>query len=191
MGETSAVLRVIEAGTQTKRSGQRRDLGARDSSGESVASVETVQTVYDLLNPSAARAVPSHFYAQEFGQLIPRAATHGIGVIVIRVLAAGALSGADAHRLASRGGPPMGTSSEFSEDVAKAERFRFLVDEDLAEDPAEGAIRFALANADVSMVLVGFSSVVKVERAAASEEKGPLPAELLGRLSPIWESFCP
>src|SRR5438552_1600469 len=83
---------------------------------------DTAPTVYNLLNPSAGRTVPSGFYAQDFGDLISHAAHHGVGVIVIRVLAAGALSGTEAHPLAGRGGPPMGTSSEFSEDVTKAER---------------------------------------------------------------------
>lgn len=166
MGETSAILRVIEAGT-----------------------IETVQTVYNLLNPSAARPVHPGFYAQDFGQLIPTAAAHGVGAIIIRVLAAGALSGADPHPLAGRGGPPMGSSAEFGEDVAKAERFRWLVTEGYVAEPVEGALRFALANQDLSIILVGFSNLAQVEHAVACEEKGPLPAQALDRLPAIWDEF--
>jgi aryl-alcohol dehydrogenase-like predicted oxidoreductase len=166
LGETSAVLRVIDAGT-----------------------IETAQTVFNLLNPSAGRPVPSAFYAQDFGQLISHAANHGVGVIVIRVLAAGALSGGEAHPLAGRGGPPMGTSSEFSEDVAKAERFRFLVDEGLVGDPVEGALRFALASDDVSTVLVGFSDLDQIDPAVACAEKGPLPPQAVDRLPSVWDTF--
>lgn len=166
MGETAAVHRVIGAGA-----------------------VYTVQTVYNLLNPSAGRPVLSGFYAQDFGGLLRLAAESGTGTIVIRALAAGALSGAAERHPVAGSGPPMGSSAEYGQDVEKAALFRFLVDEGFASDRVEAALRFVLSNPDVSIALVGFSSVEQVEQAVRSTEKGPLPPEVEGRLHQVWASW--
>src|SRR5205823_11904191 len=70
LGETAAVQRVI-------------DSGAFDS----------VQVAYNLLNPSAAVAPPAGLPGQDFGRILERARSAGMGSIGIRALAAGALSG--------------------------------------------------------------------------------------------------
>lgn len=167
LGETRAVHRVIAA-----------------------RSVYAVQTVYNLLNPSAAITVPPGFYAQDFDRLIPRAAENSVGAIVIRALAAGALSGlSERHLVAGASGSPMGSSPTYDEDVEKAGRFAFLVDEGVVADPVEAALRFVLGNAQVSTVLVGFSDVEHVEHAVACAEKGPLPPGLEDRLARVWVEF--
>ena len=70
LGETAALHRVIDAGV-----------------------LDTAQVCYNLLNPSAGVAVPAGFPAQDFGRLLDRVRRRQVGAIVIRVLAAGALSG--------------------------------------------------------------------------------------------------
>src|SRR5262245_56974543 len=55
--------------------------------------VDSAQVCFNLLDPSAGYAVPRGFPAQDFDRLLPRASEHGIGIVVIRVLAGGALSG--------------------------------------------------------------------------------------------------
>ena len=47
------------------------------------------QAYYNLLNPSAGQAVPEGFSALDYGRVIDRAAAGGMGVVIIRVLAAG------------------------------------------------------------------------------------------------------
>ena len=61
LGETEAVHRVVGSGA-----------------------IYSMQTVYNLLNPSAGADVPAGFYAQDFERLLDRAAEHGVGAIVIR-----------------------------------------------------------------------------------------------------------
>ena len=59
-----------------------------------------------MLNPSAAVALPASYPAQDYGRLFDHTAAAGTGVIAIRVLAGGALSGsAERHPIAS---PPPG-----------------------------------------------------------------------------------
>ncbi len=55
--------------------------------------VATVQTCYNLLNPSAGVKIPPDYPFEDYGQLIDVAAKNDVGVIAIRVLAGGALSG--------------------------------------------------------------------------------------------------
>ena len=46
-------------------------------------------------------------------------------------------------------------------------------------DPAEGAVRFALSNPDVSTVVVGFSNGGQIRSAARCSALGPLPESVL------------
>jgi L-galactose dehydrogenase/L-glyceraldehyde 3-phosphate reductase len=58
---------------------------------------DTIQCCFNLLNPTAGAAAPAGFPFQDYGQLIDQAAQQRMGVIAIRVLAAGALSGSGAR----------------------------------------------------------------------------------------------
>ena len=167
LGDTDALHRVIEAGA-----------------------LHTVQACYNLLNPSAGAEVPADFYAQDFGGLIDRASEKETGIIVIRVLAAGALSGVEErHPIAAPSVPPISSGRDYDEDVSRARGFGFLVKEGYVEDMVEAAIRFSLSKAGVSTVLVGYSSLEQVERAAKCASKGPLPPEALDRLPEVWSQF--
>src|SRR5207302_7608938 len=67
-GETAALHRVVDA--------RRFDSG---------------QVSYNLLNPSPAAAVPAGYPAQDYGNLLGHLQSADMGVIVIRVVAGGAL----------------------------------------------------------------------------------------------------
>src|SRR5260370_1498941 len=74
--------------------------------------VPTAPACFNLLNPSAAHALPPPFPAQDVGRLPHPAANSPVGVIVIRVLAAGALSGTEArHPNAVPSGGPVGAAA--------------------------------------------------------------------------------
>jgi aryl-alcohol dehydrogenase-like predicted oxidoreductase len=149
---------------------------------------DVAQIIYNLLNPSAAAALLSRFVGPDFGGVIDRAREASMGVVAIRVLAGGALSGSEErHPTASAAPAPMGSSGEYRADVAFAHRLRPLVDEGHAGSLAEAALRFAVSHPAVSTALIGFSDLDQVERAAAAVEKGPLSdeaRELLGALTP-------
>ena len=53
----------------------------------------------------------------------------------------------------------------------------------------EASLRFALGNAGVSSVLVGYSSLEHLEQAVAYAAKGPLPPEATARLPEVWAGF--
>ena len=142
--------------------------------------VYTVQTCYNLLNPSAGQAVRPGFSFQDFGGLIDRARDREMGVIAIRVLAAGALSGVEErHRVASATAAPMGSGRDYHEDVMGAKRFEVLVGDGHVDNLIEAAVRFAISKEGVSTELVGFSSLNQVNLACEYTSKGPLPTEAL------------
>ena len=167
VGETAALHRVIDSGA-----------------------LQTVQAVYNLVNPSAGADVPSGFDMPDYGNLIGLASAVGMGVLVIRVLAAGALTGAGTrHPVAVPTVDPIGSGRDYDQDSSRANLFRFLEQEGYVDNLVEASLRFALGNAGVSSVLVGYSSLEHLEQAVAAADKGPLPQEVLTRLSEVWAGF--
>ena len=150
------------------------------------APLDTAQVCYNLLNPSAGVEVPPGFPAQDFGRLLVRAQERRVGVIVIRVLAAGALSGvATRHPVAVPMVEPIATGPDYASDVQRARALRPLVEEGHAGSLVEASLRFALSSRAVSTVLLGYSSLEHLEYAAGAVAKGPLPAAALERLSTL------
>lgn len=164
LGETEALFRVIDAGV-----------------------LDTAQVCFNLLNPSAGHAVPAGFPAQDFGRLLDRARARWLGVIGIRVVAAGALSGEPTrHPIAVPSVEPIASGPDYASDVDRARLLGPLVDEGHAGSLVEAALRFALSADAMSTVLLGYSSLEHLEYAAASVAKGPLSRAALDRLAGLW-----
>jgi len=168
LGETRALHQAIDSGT-----------------------IDTAQVCYNLLNPSAGFQVPSGFPAQDFGGLLNRTRERRMGVIVIRVLAAGALSGVEArHPVAVPSVDPIATAPDYRTDVTRAQRLGALVREGHVENLIEASIRLAVSSDAVSTVLVGYSSLEHLEAAAAAVNRGPLPPAALQRLGALWSELA-
>lgn len=153
-------------------------LGETDAIVEAVRSgrLHSVQTCFNLLNPSAGHPVAADFPYQNYGRVIDAAGEVGVGVIAIRVLAGGALSGVmERHPVAASAPNPIGSAQDYAGDVAHAQRFLHLVEEGHADTLAEAAIRFVIGKPQVSTALVGCSNQAQLEAAVAAVEKGPLP----------------
>ena len=144
---------------------------------------QSIQVPYNLLNPSAGMAVPDGFPFQNYGQAIDRAGQQGMGVIAIRILAGGALAGTpERHPIAARTVDPIASSADYQADVARAQRFGFLMDEGIVENLVEAAIRFVISQPHVSTALLGISSGEQLEAAVRYVERGRLPADALARI---------
>ena len=150
--------------------------------------LDTAQVCYNLLNPSAGVALPRGLPAHDFDRLLDRARDAALGVIGIRVLAAGALSGTEArHPIAVPSVDPIASGPDYRTDVRHAVKLDALVREGHAGSLVEAALRFAIANDAMSTVLVGYSSLDHLEHAAACVDKGPLRPAALSRLSTLWQ----
>ena len=167
VGETAALLKVIDA-----------------------EKFDSAQVSYNMLNPSAGEALPAGYPAQDYGRMFDHTQRAGVGVVGIRVLAGGALSGSDArHPIASPPPEPIGTASNYHADVVRAQRLMPLVTEGFAASLPEAATRFAITHPAMGTILVGMATVDQFQGALAAVRKGPLPAAALSRLAALRVGF--
>ena len=137
------------------------------------------------LNPSAAAGLPAAYPAQDYGRLFDHTRVAGVGVVGIRVLAGGALSGsAERHPIASPPPEPIGSAMSYDADLVRASRLMPLVKEGFAASLTEAATRFAISHPVMGTILVGMAT-----DALAAVQKGPLPHAALERLTALQQGF--
>jgi aryl-alcohol dehydrogenase-like predicted oxidoreductase len=152
---------------------------------------DSAQVSYNLLNPSAGGALPRDYPAQDYGRLFDQTRAAGVGVIGIRVLAGGALSGAaERHPIASPPPEPIGSARAYDADLDRARRFAPLVEEGYASSLTEAAVRFAITHPAMGTILVGMATPEQFEQALAAVQKGPLPEDALKRAATVQQSFA-
>jgi L-galactose dehydrogenase/L-glyceraldehyde 3-phosphate reductase len=143
----------------------------------------SAQVYYNLLDPSAGQKVPAAWAEPDFTGVLAACREHGVATMNIRVLAAGVIATDLRH------GREMPIVQGF--DMAAEEaRVRAVFDRlgDRYGTRAQTAIRFALANPDLSCVVVGFAEIGHIEQALSGAELGPLPAEALAALREVYET---
>jgi aryl-alcohol dehydrogenase-like predicted oxidoreductase len=114
----------------------------------------------------------------------------GVGVVGIRVLAGGALSGsAERHPVAGPAPEPIGSAMSYDVDLDRARRLIPLVREGFATSLTEAATRFALSHPAMGIILVGMATPQQFDDALAAVQKGPLPRAALERLSALRRAF--
>jgi aryl-alcohol dehydrogenase-like predicted oxidoreductase len=163
-------------------------LGASGALHEAIRTggFQTVQIPYNLLNPSAGTAVPPAFPFQDYGRIIDQAGAKEMGVIAIRILAGGALSGsAERHPVAAQSVNPIASEQAYTSDVARARGYRFLVDAGLVSHPVEAAVRFVISQPTISTALLGISDGNQLEQAVQYVERGPLSEDILGKIRSV------
>jgi aryl-alcohol dehydrogenase-like predicted oxidoreductase len=168
VGDTAALHQVIDAGV-----------------------CDSAQIVYNMLNPSAAIELPENYPAQDYRRLFDHTKAKGVGVVGIRVLAGGALSGsAERHPIAGPAPEPIGSAMSYDADIDRARRLLPLVQEGFASSLTEAATRFAISHPAMGTILVGMATPQQFEDSLAAVEKGPLPQAALDRLSDLQRSFA-
>jgi aryl-alcohol dehydrogenase-like predicted oxidoreductase len=151
---------------------------------------DSAQIVYNMLNPSAAEPLPANYPAQDYGRMFDHTKAAGVGVVGIRVLAGGALSGsAERHPIAGPAPEPIGSAMSYDADVDRARRLMPLVKEGFAASLTEAATRFALSHPAMGTILVGLATPQQFDDALAAALKGPLPQAALDRLSALRQGF--
>jgi L-galactose dehydrogenase/L-glyceraldehyde 3-phosphate reductase len=167
IGETAALQQVIDTGV-----------------------FGSAQVVYNMLNPSAGSALPGGYPAQDYGQLFEHTRRARVGVVGIRVLAGGALSGSPhRHPVASPAPQPIGSALTYETDLMRASQLLPLVTEGVAASLSEAAVRFAIAHPAMGAILVGIATMEEFEAALAAVLKGPLPAAALRGVTELTAAF--
>lgn len=144
--------------------------------------METVQGYFNAINPSGGYAGASGG-EQDFAGLIDAAAGAGVGVIAIRVLAAGALA-AQPERHANAGDPGSALigGANYEHDLNRARDLAWFATEAGLENTLEMAVRFALSQPGIATALVGYSDLSQVEDALRWSARGPLPADVVAQI---------
>jgi aryl-alcohol dehydrogenase-like predicted oxidoreductase len=198
-GETLSVQQVlgevVPAFERLRQQGKIRFLGLT-AIGDTTAlyrvigAFDSAQVVYNMLNPSAGTELPTNYPAQDYGRLFEHTRQAGVGVVGIRVLAGGALSGStERHPIASPPPEPIGSALSYEADVRRARRLTPIVQEGFAASLTEAATRFAISHPAIGTILVGIAAPHQFENALAAVEKGPLPPAALDRLSTLQQTF--
>lgn len=148
------------------------------------------QVSYNILNPSAGEPLPPGYPAQDYGRLFEHTQAAGVGVVGIRVLAGGALSGvAERHPIASPPPAPIGSANSYEGDQARAARLLPLVQQGLVTSLPEAAVRFAITHKAMGTILVGMATPAEFEQALAAVNKGALPQAALDSLASLQRGF--
>ncbi len=129
---------------------------------------------YSLLNASAMRPSFVAESAHNYGMTGARAAQAGAGIVALRVLEAGILSG------------PVAAGSSSDTPARYRAQLRRLKELPIAEaecpDLASLAIRYVLSDLNISTALIGFSSIEQIDAAVECVKRGALPPSLLEQL---------
>ena len=177
-----ALNEVVPALQKLQKEGKTRFIGF-SGVGETPAlqkaldsrAFDTVQVVYNAVNPSAGGPMPPGVAGQDYGNLLQRAADRQVGTIVIRALAGGAMAGTEArHELAMQVVPPIGSGKDFAADVARARTMEGAMRASGSSSLAEYGMRFVITNPNVHTMLIGYSTLDQLEQAAKAVAKGPL-----------------
>jgi aryl-alcohol dehydrogenase-like predicted oxidoreductase len=141
----------------------------------------TGQSYFNAVNPSSGFAGASGG-SHDFGGIIDAAREAGVGIIVIRAYAAGALSAQpDRHGNAGDPGSIVGSSS-YEGDLERARAVAALASEHNLESPLELGLRFTQSKPGVSTVLVGYSTFDHLESAIRWTERGLLADEVVTKV---------
>jgi len=159
MGDTPALKQVIASGAY-----------------------DTIQSYVNALNPSAGWPV-ARAGAHDFDGLINTAAEANVGVIAIRVLAAGALALQEQrHPNAGDPGAPLVRGATYADDLQRARELDALARELGLESAAELSYRLVMSHPGVSTALVGASDLSQLEDALRRVERGPLEPDVVERV---------
>jgi aryl-alcohol dehydrogenase-like predicted oxidoreductase len=143
----------------------------------------TMQTYVNVLNPSAFFPGAAGG-AQDFAGCGREAAAAGMGLLAIRVMAAGAVAGPGPRPpLAGGTGGSLTAGGGYDQDLARVAAIAAVPGElGLEGGMPELALRFALSVEGVSTALVGFSDLDQLSQAIRWAERGPLPPGAVERI---------
>ncbi len=144
---------------------------------------DSAQVYYNMINPSAAHALPAGWSGHDFAGIVDTCLTHGVAMMAIRVFAAGVLASDIRH-----GREIVLTQGSGIPAEERRARIAFAALGRTGGTRAQTALRFALSNPDLSCAVIGLAETAHLEEALDAREMGPLPSEALAALNRLYES---
>ncbi|MCG3152437.1 MAG: Aldo-keto reductase YhdN [bacterium] len=116
--------------------------------------------------------------------ILTQARSHGVGIIARVPLAYGFLTGKyqTGHAFGRLDHRARRSSAEVSRYLHRAATFQSLIDDGLAANMTELALRFCISHEGVTSVIPGLKTPEQVQAAVHAISRGPLPGEALVRI---------
>lgn len=163
LGEATAIVRALQSGR-----------------------FDSAQVYYNLLNPSAARAMPPRWSGHDFSGVCAACARHDVAMMGIRVFASGVLATDLRH----------GREVVLTENSALAIETQRAYAALNALGPGHGtraqtALRFVLSNPDFACFVVGIGEPTHLDEVIEAQSRGPLAPEVVAQLEAVYaEGFA-
>ena len=158
LGDPAALLRVVGAGR-----------------------FDVAQVYCNMLNPTAWMRRPG-WNSTDFAGLLDACAAEDMGVMGIRIFAAGHLASRERH---GREVPITANAGDAAEEARAAAVVAALGE--AQGTPAQAALRFGLGCPGLSTIVVGLGELGHLREAIAAVGMGPLPAEAIRALEEAWD----
>ena len=142
---------------------------------------DVMQAYYNLLNPTGMASAGPGWNSTDFDGLLHRCAAQDMGVMGIRIFAAGHLATAQRHGREL----PITANAESAAEEARAAAVAKVLGPELGS-PARIALRFGLGCPLLSTIVVGIGETWHLDEALAAEKMGPLPETALQDLQRLW-----
>ncbi len=144
-------------------------LGDIDAINEVVLSdcFDVAQIYYNLLNPSASFSSPGKWNDHNFSNLIKNCESKDMGLMNIRIYAAGYLATDKRHGREI----PITFGIDETELNKRVEKINFIL-KDIQGTNAQKALRYGLSNDNVSTIVIGLAKISHLEEALEGYEIG-------------------
>jgi len=151
-------------------------LGDTESIKEVVATkcFDTAQVYYNLLNPTASFSEKGLWNDHDFSSLISEFQKYDMGIIGIRIFAAGLLATDTRHGREI----PVTNIIDIKEEERRVKKIYDIVGS-IYGNRAQFAIRYGLSRNSLSCIVLGLASLEHLENALDAVKMGPLPEEVL------------
>lgn len=143
---------------------------------------DTAQVYLNMLNPTAALARREALDVQDFSGLLDACQRADVGVMAIRVFAAGVLATDQRH---GREVPVTVEGTDLDLQARRAAAALAAVGPEHGSR-AQRALRFALAEPRIACAVVGLAELAHLDEALAGAAMGPLPESALAALQEVW-----
>lgn len=149
---------------------------------------DAVQVYYNMLNPTADQSGGAGWNSTDFNGLLHACAAQDMGVMGIRIFAAGHLATSERHGREL----PITANSETPAEEARAAAALDVLGGAYGM-PAQAALRFGLASPLLSTIVVGIGEPEHLDQALGAVEMGPLPSDAIKALEALratHPAFC-
>ena len=157
-------------------------LGDIDAINEVVLSdcFDIAQIYYNLLNPSASFSTKGKWNDQNFSNLIKNCESKDMGLMNIRIYAAGYLATDQRHGREI----PITFGINETELNKRVEKINLIM-RDIQGTKAQKALRYGLSNDDMSTIVIGLAEISHLEEALEGYEIGNLDEEILKKIEEL------